>query len=91
MKLDLNLNYKDLDGNDISEANMGKQLASLLCGKSGNIEPVKAFDWALELHKNKSIEIDKADLMKLTKFIESSETMTNLAKAQLLKVCDIKE
>lgn len=96
MKLDLNKNYKDLDGNDLvdrdtnDKLNMGKQLAVILSQRTPQIEALKAFDWALALHKGNPIEIDKTDLIKLIKFIESCEGLSNLAKAQLLQLCDIK-
>lgn len=91
MKLDLNHNYKNLDGNDLPDGNIGQQVAKILCGTTPGIEPIKAFDWALQLNKEGFLEIDRADLKNLTKFIESTEALTNLAKAQLLKLCDIKK
>ncbi len=83
MKLDLNKPFITLTGEE--KQMLGNILAEVLVVKTPGIAPIKALDWALELHKGNSIEIDKSDLNKLSKVVESNENLTNIAKAQLLK------
>ena len=84
MKLNFNFQLKDLSGNKImiGEANTGKILANTLCMlNKGN--SVKLYDWALKLWNGKPLEIDDTDANVLIEIIETSESLTILAKAQM--------
>lgn len=85
MKLNLNYQIKDLTGKEISgeNANASKALAGSLAGANkGNA--IKLFNWALQFWKGESVEIDKTDKEFLESFIETSETLTVLAKASMI-------
>jgi len=86
MELDLNFNFKTLDGSEMENdaAHAGKALASAL-SQSNKGNSIKLFDWAITLWNKKPIELDDVDKEVLKAFIESNETFTNLGKAQLLK------
>lgn len=82
MKLNLNWNLRGLDGKEIPNANAGKTLASTLAGQNkGN--SIKLHDWALKLWNGSVLEIDDTDADVLDAMIESSDTLTVLAKAPL--------
>lgn len=84
MLLNLNFNFKDLDGKDLPiDKNVAKTLADMLCGQTSGLGAVKSYDWAIELHKNGQIDIDRTDLKLLEDFVEKSQ-ISNLGKAQLL-------
>lgn len=83
--IDLNHCLKDLDGNEVKDSNAGKLLATCLVSvPQGNI--VKHFDWAMALHKGQPIDVDKADLEYLKKFVENNATLSILAKHQILEM-----
>lgn len=88
MKVDLNKPLLDLEGNAVSgegAAPLGKILATLMM-QSNKGNPVKMYGWAQCLFSGKEIDIDKGDKKVLEDFIRDSETVTNLAKAQILEV-----
>lgn len=85
MKLDFNFNLTDLDGNAIDNANTGKLLANTLIQQTKG-DAVKYWEWALKLNKGEILDLDSSDQDTLKTFIKDSETITVLAKAQLLGV-----
>ena len=87
MQLNFNLPLKNLDGTVIRE-NAGQVLAHDLVNTPKG-DPIKHYDWALRLHKGETIELDKSDTAYLKKFISDSQTITILAKAQLLEVFEV--
>lgn len=49
---------------------------------------VKFYGWAIDLHAGKILHLDKADQKTLQEFIENSEYLTVLSKAQMLLILD---
>jgi hypothetical protein len=91
MKINFNKRLKDLDGNDIPDAqgnivSMNKLLAKELCHGSGN--DIKIWDWALRLQHGEELELDVTDQKLLRTEIENNKNFNRLAKAQLLKEFD---
>ena len=84
MKLELKYPINDLAGNKIGDDMMNVVVANMLCGKTQDIEPIKAMDWANGLYKDGCIEIDETDLDKLSQLIERSEAL-NIVKSPFLK------
>lgn len=85
MELDLNFNLKNLSGETLSEeAHAGKLLANIL-SSSNKGNSIKLFDWAITLWNKKPIKLDDTDKDILKAFIENSESLTNMSKAQLLR------
>lgn len=83
--IDLNHLLKDLDRNEVVGSNAGEMLAMLLVNTpQGNIP--KHIDWALTLHKGQPIQVDNADLEYLRKFVENSNSLSILAKYQILEM-----
>lgn len=85
MKLDFNFNLNDLDSKPIENANVGKLLATSLTQQAKG-DPLKFWEWALALHKGEIIDLDTSDQNTLKTFIKESESLTILAKGQMLQV-----
>jgi hypothetical protein len=83
MKLDLNTPLLNLEGTAIEDATIGKVLATQLSSASEG-DAVKYMIWATLLYKGSPIEVDKADIAKIEKFVEGHRALTNLAKAAIL-------
>jgi len=84
--INLDFNFKDLSGKEIAGDgnNAGRLLANLLVTETKG-EAIKMYDWALALYNKKPIQVDDADFNKIKDYIQNSEKMTLLSKAQLLK------
>jgi hypothetical protein len=72
----------DVDGKDIT---IGKLLAGRLAGANKG-DALKMFSWAQKLYNGKPIDLDKSDIETLKEFVKSDESLTILAKAQILEV-----
>ena len=88
MKLNLNFSLLDLEGKEIETANAGKVIANQLCA-SNKGDALKCYDWGRQLYKGESIEVDRSDLNGIREFVVTTETISNLAKAQILEKIDI--
>lgn len=85
MKLNFNFNLTDLDGKELEGANAGKLLANTLIQQTKG-DAVKYWEWALALNKGEILDLDSSDQETLKNFVKDSETITILAKAQVLNV-----
>lgn len=85
MKLNFNFNLTDLDGKELENANAGKLLANTLIQQTKG-DAVKYWEWALALNKGDILDLDSSDQETLKNFVKDSETITILAKAQVLNV-----
>jgi len=83
MKLKLNCSLVGLDGVEIPNSNAGKLVANLLAQDTKG-DALKKWDWAVKLNAGKDLELDPSDTQMLKTFIEQSEQLTVLAKAQIL-------
>jgi len=90
MKLDFNFNLTDLDGQPIENANAGKLLANTLVQQTKG-DAIKFLEWALSLNKGEIIDLDTSDQLTIKNFIKDSESLSILAKGQLLQVFSKKE
>lgn len=92
MKIDLNKPLKALNGeiikNDKDEPVMiGQTIAGVMVMQTkGDI--LKYFGWATQLYQGKAVEMDKSDINVLRGFIENSDNMTILLKAQALEIIE---
>ena len=82
--IDLNAPLVGLDGKPLQPAqNAGPVLASMMVSQSkGNV--LKMWAWALDFHQGKPVELDEADFKMLYDFVETSDAITLLGKAQIL-------
>jgi hypothetical protein len=85
MKLNFNFNLVDLDGQEIENANTGKLLAASLVQQSKG-DAMKFWEMALNLNKGETIDLDTSDQQLLKTFIKENESLTILAKGQMLQV-----
>ena len=85
MKLDFNFNLKDLSGEEIQDANAGKLLAQSLINQTKG-DAIKYWEWALAINKGEVIDLDTSDQGVIKSFIKDNESLTILAKSQLLLV-----
>jgi hypothetical protein len=83
MKIDLNFNLSDLDGNAIENANAGKLVAQTLVQQSKG-DALKFWDWAVALNKGETLDLDSSDQETFKNFVKDSEAITIFAKAQIL-------
>ena len=91
IKIDLNVKLKGLDGNDIPGEIIGKNIANVLVSENKG-DALKYYDWAVKLYKGEPINVDRADFDKIKAFINDSDRIAILLKAQaliLLKEIDI--
>lgn len=84
MLLNLDLQFKNIDGTEIAGNTMAKLLSDMLAAQTPGIQAIKAYDWAMQLFKVGEIEVDRTDLDLLKKFIEQNSQIGNLVKAQLI-------
>lgn len=85
MKLDFNFNLVDLEGQEIENANAGKLLASTLVQQPKG-DAIKFWEMALKLNKGEVIDLDSSDQQLIKTFIKDNESLTILAKGQMLQV-----
>jgi hypothetical protein len=82
-KINLDFNFKDLDGKELKDSHAGKFLATILVNISTK-DPLKLNAMAQKLYNKETIELDPQDLELLKETILSQPAITNGAKAQLL-------
>jgi hypothetical protein len=83
MKIDLNFNLADLDGNAIENTNAGKLVAQTLVQQTKG-DALKFWDWAVALNKGEVLDLDSSDQETFKNFVKDSEAITIFAKAQIL-------
>lgn len=93
MKLDFNVAITGLDGISLKDGEgkevlLSKTLANLLATSQENANTIKYFDWAVKVHNEGFIEVDKSDKELLTNFIKSSSSINTLGKGRLLQVIE---
>ena len=81
-KIDLNTPIKNLSGDDIENSHMGELLGNVLVGQTKG-EALKYYDWACMMHKHNVFEIDRADFDKILKFVQETDSLPVLSKAQI--------
>ncbi len=81
----------DLSGAEIKEGNtetglsLGRVLANAMASQSKG-DAIKFYDWSKRLYANEPLNLDRSDVKTITAFVEDSQTMTILLKAQLLEI-----
>lgn len=88
--MDFNVSLKGLDGQEVLDekgqpVKVGKLLASQLAFANKG-DALKMFGWAQKLYAGEPLNLDKSDAQTLKTFIESSDSLTVLSKAQMLEV-----
>lgn len=79
----------DSKGVEVEKSDLGELLSNTLMISTARPPLVtKFFSWALELNKSGSILLDDTDKKSLQEFIESSDSLTVLAKGRLLEIFD---
>lgn len=91
MKYDFDVDAVDLDGEVILDNKKPKKLCQILgndllhcSGTSG--DPLRYFNWALDLAKGLPIDLDTEGREMLLNHIKKSETLTVLSKGRLNEV-----
>jgi hypothetical protein len=84
MKIDLNCNLLDLEGQEVENTNAGKLVAqTLVQGTKG--DALKFWDWAVALNKGEVLDLDSSDQETFKNFVKDNESITIFAKAQILQ------
>lgn len=82
MKLNVNFEIFDLNGNPIKEK-ANRFIAEMLLEHKG--DTLKLYELAIKINKNESIEIDTTDLKLVEAAIKGNQRYTNLVKGTILK------
>lgn len=83
--IDLTALVLSADGVPVADGTtLGKLLSNEIMSSSINEEPMKYFDWALDLRKSGVIIVDNTDKQKLVTMITNSSTLNVLGKGRLL-------
>jgi hypothetical protein len=85
MQVDLNFDLVGLDGAKVAVA--GELIAGLLMSEAKG-DAVKFYDWAMSFHKKEVVSMDASDISKLKTLVETSEKITILVKAPVIKYLD---
>lgn len=85
MKINLNKSIVDLSGKEIEGSDLGQLLAQMLASASTKENAIKMYYWAQKFYAGEEIDLDPSDLSILKSFVEGSEQLTVLAKAQILE------
>jgi hypothetical protein len=88
--LDFNQPLKGLDGKEVLETGgkaitLGKLLSTQLASANKG-DALKLFTWAQKCYNGEPLDLDPSDKGTLKDFINNNESLTVLAKAQLLSV-----
>lgn len=76
------VSVKDIDDKEIT---LGKLLSGQLA-QSNKGDALKLFTWAQKCYNGEQLDLDPSDETTLKEFIKNNESLTVLAKAQLLSV-----
>ena len=84
-EVNLTFDLVGLDGTKVAKAN--ELIAGILMSEVKG-DAVKFFDWAVTFNKGKTVQMDASDLGKLRTLVETTEKLTILAKAPVIKYLD---
>lgn len=84
-EVNLNFDLLGLDGSKVAKA--GELIAGVLMSEVKG-DAVKFFDWAVTFNKGETVQMDASDLTKLRTLVETSEKITILVKAPVIKHLD---
>lgn len=89
MKYNFKLEILDLDGNPAftngEPVFLNRVIAHQLASQSKG-DPVKLFDWSMDLWKTGLIDLDRAGRTDFEKFIRDNEALTILVKGRIFEV-----
>jgi len=72
-----------LDGQPIGEETVGKMMANVLA-RAQSADSVRAMMIAMEIHGQKSVDLEDADFALVQEAVDKDQMLTNLGKAALL-------
>lgn len=82
-KVNFNVCFKDIEGNVMEQAHVGKSLGNALAGATKG-DALKMWSMAQRIYAGEEIELDPSDLLMIKDFINTTDGFTAMAKAQLL-------
>lgn len=90
MKIDLNFILKGLDGKELTGGTMpqvhaGMLLGNLIASTNKSSDILKWMGWAQTLYAQKALEVSENEKREIVEFIQKSESLTILAKHQLIE------
>lgn len=96
MKLDLNVQIKNLDGTNAkdekgNELILSKVIAQALYSSAPGVDPLKAFEWSQNFYKDGFVEMDQSDLNLFKSYIESSQFAVVIKGVTLQLISDCKK
>jgi len=94
MKLNFDFTILDLDGSPVkdgqgNELNAGKTAASIIMQSvDPSTDIMTKFDWATQLHKTGSVDLDKAGQVQFRRMIESLPNVSLIIRGILIEVIE---
>lgn len=93
MKLNFDFTLVDLDNvplrdTDGIELHAGRTAAKLLMQSTDSIDVMTKYDWATQLHRTGSIDLDRAGQLAFKKAIESIPNVWIAVRGQILEVLE---
>ncbi len=88
-KINFNIPVFALNGSNLTDGDKEITLGAILApciAQHTKGDALKLFGWAMSIYKNEDLILDKSDQNTLKDFINLSENMTILVKAQLLDI-----
>lgn len=85
MKINLNKPLTDLDGNQINNMTLAKELAVGLSQQSDNPNPLKTWEWCQRLATTGELDLDTQDLEFFKSTIEKARGFTVFFLGQVLQ------
>jgi len=82
MKVNLNKQFKALNGEELKGLTMGQMLAEAL-SQSNKGNSIKLYNWALKFYNKEEVEMDDTDFDVLKGLVETNDGLNNLFKAQI--------
>jgi hypothetical protein len=95
MNYNFNIALKNLAGETVKDEKnedltVGKLLSSSLVNQTKG-DSIKYFAWALKMYNCEQINLDASDIKVLSSFVEGNESLTVLAKAQILELLAVRQ
>ncbi len=89
MKIDFNKPFCDLDGKQVGDLTICKELARYFAAdthKESGFSPLDAYDIALKINKGEVIDLKKGEQDKFKVWVEKSGALNVLFKGQILEI-----
>lgn len=85
MKVNLNTEVIDLNGEKVNGSNLGKTIAEHLAYSTSG-DALKMMSWATKLYNGEELDLDPSDLGTFKEFIKNNNNLSVLIKSRVLEI-----